>query len=166
MPNAPKRYSCRKSANKLVTNNLFLRCYRDNSATADSVNSFRDGFCLSKSRQCRIFSSHFPRCRKTGVFRDRQGVERSLASYGKRPTIPFGCVGQKTPKLQNLSVAVVGCSGTGSPVIEQLARLGVGRLLLVDPDVVKVKNLNRILNTTRIAFLTPHGKMQKNNAIR
>lgn len=51
--------------------------------------------------------------------------------------------------LSNLSVAVVGCSGTGSPVIEQLARLGIGRLILVDPDKVEYKNLNRILNTRR-----------------
>jgi hypothetical protein len=50
--------------------------------------------------------------------------------------------------MQRLSVAVIGCSGTGSPVVEQLARLGVGRLVLVDPDVVEEKNLNRILNTT------------------
>lgn len=50
-------------------------------------------------------------------------------------------------RLRQLSIAVVGCSGTGSPTIEQLARLGVGRLVLVDPDVVKSKNLNRILNT-------------------
>jgi hypothetical protein len=44
---------------------------------------------------------------------------------------------------------VIGCSGTGSPVVEQLARLGVGRLILVDPDKIEVKNLNRILNATR-----------------
>jgi len=54
-----------------------------------------------------------------------------------------------TRKLQDLSIAVVGCSGTGSPVIEQLARLGVGRLVLVDPDTIEEKNLNRILNSTR-----------------
>jgi len=53
-----------------------------------------------------------------------------------------------TSLLRNLSAAVVGCSGTGSIVIEQLARLGFGRLVLVDPDVVEDKNLNRILNTT------------------
>ncbi len=53
-----------------------------------------------------------------------------------------------TDLLQRLSVAVVGCSGTGSPVVEQLTRLGVGRLVLVDPDVVEEKNLNRILNAT------------------
>ncbi len=49
--------------------------------------------------------------------------------------------------LKNLKVAVVGCSGTGSPVIEQLARLGVGKLVLVDPDRLELKNLNRILNS-------------------
>jgi hypothetical protein len=37
---------------------------------------------------------------------------------------------------------------TGSIVVEQLARLGVGHLILVDPDVVEHKNLNRILNST------------------
>lgn len=53
-----------------------------------------------------------------------------------------------TQRLRALSVAVVGCSGTGSPLIELLARLGVGRLVLVDPDVVEEKNLNRIINAT------------------
>lgn len=49
--------------------------------------------------------------------------------------------------LRGLSAAIVGCSGTGSIVAEQLARLGIGRLLLIDPDVVEEKNLNRILNS-------------------
>lgn len=51
-------------------------------------------------------------------------------------------------RLQRLSVAVVGCSGTGSPVIEQLVRLGVGEIVLVDDDRVEQRNINRILNTT------------------
>jgi hypothetical protein len=51
-------------------------------------------------------------------------------------------------RLRRLSVAVVGCSGTGSPVIEQLARLGVGELVMVDDDVLEERNLNRILNAT------------------
>jgi hypothetical protein len=50
--------------------------------------------------------------------------------------------------LRRLSVAVVGCSGTGSPVIEMLGRLGVGQLVIIDPDRVEEKNLNRILNAT------------------
>lgn len=51
-------------------------------------------------------------------------------------------------KMRKLSIAVVGCSGTGSPVIEQLAQMGVGKLLLVDPDIVEERNLNRIINST------------------
>ncbi len=51
-----------------------------------------------------------------------------------------------TNMLRRLSVAVVGCSGTGSPVVELLARLGVGRLLLIDPDRMEARNLNRILH--------------------
>lgn len=51
-------------------------------------------------------------------------------------------------KLRNLSAAVIGCSGTGSPAIEQLARLGIGRLVLVDPDYIEEKNVNRIINSS------------------
>jgi hypothetical protein len=50
-------------------------------------------------------------------------------------------------KLRRLRVAVVGCSGTGSPTIEQLFRLGVGELVLVDPDSIGPENLNRIINS-------------------
>ena len=53
-----------------------------------------------------------------------------------------------TARLRMLSAAVIGCSGTGSPLIEQLVRLGIGKLVLVDPDVVEEKNLNRILHAT------------------
>lgn len=51
-------------------------------------------------------------------------------------------------RLSRLSVAVVGCSGTGSPVIEQLFRLGVGELVLVDDDLMEDRNVNRIPNST------------------
>jgi len=52
-------------------------------------------------------------------------------------------------RLKRLKIAVVGCSGTGSPTIEQLVRLGVGHIVIIDPDKVEEKNLNRILNTIR-----------------
>ena len=51
-------------------------------------------------------------------------------------------------RLRRLSVAVVGASGTGSPVIEQLMRLGVGELVIVDDDHMEDRNVNRILNST------------------
>lgn len=57
--------------------------------------------------------------------------------------------GQKTIKLLNrLKIGIVGCSGTGSPVIEQLKRLGVGEFVLVDPDFIDSVNLNRIIGST------------------
>jgi molybdopterin/thiamine biosynthesis adenylyltransferase len=43
------------------------------------------------------------------------------------------------------SVAVVGCGGLGGYVIEELARLGVGRIIAIDPDVFEEHNLNRQL---------------------
>lgn len=55
---------------------------------------------------------------------------------------------EMTRTLSKLTVAVIGASGTGSIVTEQLARLGFGKLILVDNDHVEAKNLNRILNTT------------------
>lgn len=57
--------------------------------------------------------------------------------------------GKKTIQaLSRMKVGVVGCSGTGSPVIEQLKRLGVGELVLVDPDFIDHVNLNRIVGST------------------
>lgn len=53
-----------------------------------------------------------------------------------------------TGLLAGLAIAVIGASGTGGPTIEQLARLGIGRLVLVDPDRVELRNLNRIPNAT------------------
>jgi hypothetical protein len=71
----------------------------------------------------------------------------ALAPFQHRHSQAFGS--GTISRLGRLSIAVVGCSGTGSVVIEQLTRLGVGNLVLVDPDVVEEKNLNRIVNSTR-----------------
>jgi len=49
------------------------------------------------------------------------------------------------------SVAVVGCGGLGGYIIEELARLGIGRILAIDPDVFEEHNLNRqILSTVSL----------------
>ena len=46
--------------------------------------------------------------------------------------------------LQSLHIGVVGAGGTGSAVIEQLARLGVGTLSIFDGDRFDVSNVNRV----------------------
>lgn len=47
--------------------------------------------------------------------------------------------------LQNASVAIFGIGGVGSFVAEALARSGIGRLRIVDHDVVSLTNINRQL---------------------
>ncbi len=47
-----------------------------------------------------------------------------------------------------MTIAVVGASGTGSLVCELLARAGCRRILLIDHDIVRLINLNRILYAT------------------
>jgi molybdopterin/thiamine biosynthesis adenylyltransferase len=51
--------------------------------------------------------------------------------------------------LLQSKVAVFGCGGLGGYIIEELARLGVGRITVVDPDVFEEHNLNRQLLCTQ-----------------
>jgi molybdopterin/thiamine biosynthesis adenylyltransferase len=48
-------------------------------------------------------------------------------------------------KLNNFTVAVVGLGGLGGHIAEQLARLGIGKLILIDGDRIDESNLNRQL---------------------
>lgn len=48
-------------------------------------------------------------------------------------------------KLFRSAVAVIGCGGLGGYILEELARIGVGRLVAIDPDVFEEHNLNRQL---------------------
>jgi hypothetical protein len=49
--------------------------------------------------------------------------------------------------LRSLRVAVVGLGGTGSPIAEILARIGVAELLLIDPDTLEPSNARRVFST-------------------
>jgi molybdopterin/thiamine biosynthesis adenylyltransferase len=71
---------------------------------------------------------------------------REIPEFARRHAQVFGS--GTVDCLRRLRVAVIGCSGTGSPLIEQLVRLGIRRLVLVDPDRTEWRNLNRIYLTT------------------
>lgn len=45
--------------------------------------------------------------------------------------------------LANATVAIVGCGAVGSALADKLARGGIGKLFLVDPDCVEYGNLSR-----------------------
>lgn len=51
--------------------------------------------------------------------------------------------------LRSLRVGVVGAGGLGSHVIQQLIHLGVGDIVVVDPDRVVRSNLSRLVGATR-----------------
>ena len=51
-------------------------------------------------------------------------------------------------QLFQSKVAVVGCGGLGGYILEELARLGVGQIVAIDPDVFEEHNLNRQLLST------------------
>jgi ThiF family/Prokaryotic homologs of the JAB domain len=73
------------------------------------------------------------------ISRQMNGVGRKAAAFGQ----------QMVAELGQLSIAIVGASGTGSPLLEQAGRLGFGRIVTVDPQAAETKNLNRIINARR-----------------
>jgi hypothetical protein len=50
--------------------------------------------------------------------------------------------------LANCTAGLVGLGGGGSHLVQQLAHLGLGNFLLVDPDRVEESNLNRLVGAT------------------
>ena len=53
----------------------------------------------------------------------------------------IGIIGQK--KLLNSSVLIVGAGGLGSPISIYLAALGLGKIGIIDKDIVELSNLSR-----------------------
>jgi sulfur carrier protein ThiS adenylyltransferase len=79
-----------------------------------------------------------------------EGDRVTLITRGKKPSrdeLEALLVARHTPgvheRLKRACVAIAGCGGLGSHVALSLARVGVGRLILVDHDVVEPSNLNR-----------------------
>ena len=65
-----------------------------------------------------------------------------LQRWSRQICLPqLGVAGQE--RLRRASVLCVGSGALGSPVALYLAAAGIGRLVLVDPDVVEVSNLQR-----------------------
>ncbi|MEL6255939.1 MAG: molybdopterin-synthase adenylyltransferase MoeB [Bacteroidota bacterium] len=65
-----------------------------------------------------------------------------LARYSRHLIIPeFNIEGQR--RLKQSRVLVVGAGGLGSPLLQYLAAAGVGKIGIIDPDVVDESNLQR-----------------------
>ncbi len=64
-----------------------------------------------------------------------------MTDRNERQTRFFGDDGQRA--LAAKRVGIVGCGGNGSHVVQQLAHLEVGALVVIDPDHVTLTGLNR-----------------------
>jgi molybdopterin/thiamine biosynthesis adenylyltransferase/proteasome lid subunit RPN8/RPN11 len=69
-----------------------------------------------------------------------------LATQFDRNVRALGRAIQET--LRRLHIGIVGCGGTGSAVAEQLVRLGVRDLILIDPDRLSDSNVTRVYGST------------------
>jgi molybdopterin/thiamine biosynthesis adenylyltransferase len=74
-----------------------------------------------------------------------------------RQSLLFGP--ELTSQLKTMRIGVVGCGGTGSATAMLLARLGVGRIVVIDDDVVDMTNLNRLLGSERPDALAARPKV-------
>jgi molybdopterin/thiamine biosynthesis adenylyltransferase len=84
----------------------------------------------SRFRLMRSFDSHLP----------------ELSPIFDRNVRAFGSAIQQT--LGDIHVGIVGCGGTGSVIAEQLVRLGVRHITLIDPDELSDSNLTRVYGST------------------
>ncbi len=78
---------------------------------------------------------HLPGSRQTAL---SPVYDRQVRAFGQA----FQC------RMGELRVGLVGLGGLGSALADHLARLGVRDWVLVDPDVVELTNLNRLVNAT------------------
>lgn len=82
-----------------------------------------------------------------GLLNSDDGTERDLTTGEQerylRQILIFGDSGQIS--LHKAHICIAGCGGLGSPIAMYLAAAGVGRLTIVDHDIVTLSNLNRQL---------------------
>jgi len=83
-----------------------------------------------------------------------------LEKIYSRQLLLWGEEGQS--KLRKSVVTVVGCGGLGGFVIESLTRLGVGKIIAIDPEVFEESNLNRQI----LSKLTNLGRSKAEEALK
>jgi tRNA A37 threonylcarbamoyladenosine dehydratase len=63
--------------------------------------------------------------------------------------------------MKNSTVAVLGLGGVGSIAAEALARSGIGRIILIDKDVVDITNINRQIHALTTTIGQPKAELMR-----
>lgn len=96
----------------------------------------------SRLKRCLVVGSRIRRL----YSHPRKAPKAAYSPSVDRQVLFLGEAGQA--QLAEARVAVVGLGGVGSMVVQDLARLGVGQLLLIDSDVLDETNLSRVVTAT------------------
>jgi molybdopterin-synthase adenylyltransferase len=89
----------------------------------------------------------------------QEATSSTSSSIHSRQELIWGSQGQNL--LRNATVGIIGAGGTGSVVAQQLIHLGVGNLIIIDPEIVILSNLSRIVG----AYLSDVGHTMKVDVI-
>ena len=85
-------------------------------------------------------------------------TKKQIERYSRQIILKkIGAAGQK--KLLKSSVLIVGAGGLGSPIAIYLTALGVGKIGIIDKDIIEISNLSR-----QIIFSTDDLKRKKSSA--
>jgi hypothetical protein len=86
---------------------------------------------------------------------DETGGENSLPTESMTARLESLLGRAASKRLTRSTVGVLGCSGTGSPAVHVLARAGVGRFILIDPQWLSRSNVERVHGSRFTDFLLP-----------
>lgn len=123
------------------------RAYRKSASSSTSIAALR-----SVGRRLRLYAA------------EDESTDYRASDLFDRQVQMFGREGQHL--LARLTVGVVGAGGTGSAVCEQLIRLGVGRLVVVDYDEVSDSNITRIHQSSQSDVGRPKVEVVADEALR
>lgn len=93
------------------------------------------------------------------MYPSRRDAPLARRAIDDRQARIYGDEGQDL--LGRLKVGVLGAGGIGMPIVAHLARLGVGHIVVIDPDRVEISNLPRLPEATSrdaMAWLTAEGR--------
>jgi hypothetical protein len=84
---------------------------------------------------------------RMGFIRPEPIAAASIDARYDRQARLFGDVGQAI--LSGMTVGVIGAGGMGMLLVEYLSRLGVGQLVVIDPDRIEITNVARMPGSRR-----------------